>query len=66
MHNYIPAPASAFAYAKPEESVVKIEALWGLPEGLYYYSHDKYLVECSAKGKEDCKISEKKQQHNVF
>lgn len=66
MHNYIPAPASAFAYAKPEESVVKIEALWGLPEGLYYYSHDKYLVECSAKGKEDCKISEKKQYKKYF
>lgn len=45
MHNYIPAFSSAFAYAKPGERIVKVEALWGLPEGLYYYSHDKYQVD---------------------
>lgn len=45
MHNYIPAFSSAFAYASPGERMVKVEALWGLPEGLYYYSHDKYHVD---------------------
>ena len=45
MHNYIPAFSSAFAYASPSEKLVRIEALWGLPEGLYYYSHDKHLVD---------------------
>ena len=45
MHNFIPAFSSAFAYARPGDQLVRIEALWGLPEGLYYYSHDKYLVD---------------------
>lgn len=45
MHNYIPAFSSAFAYASPGDQLVRIEALWGLPEGLYYYSHDKHLVD---------------------
>lgn len=45
MHNYIPAFSSAFAYARPGDQLVRIESLWGLPEGLYYYSHDKHLVD---------------------
>lgn len=44
MHNYIPAFSSTFAYASPKDPVVRIESLWGLPEGLYYYSHDKHLI----------------------
>ncbi len=45
LHNYIPAFSSAFAYASPKNNIVRMEALWGLPEGLYYYSHDKYIVD---------------------
>ena len=44
-HNFIPATSSAFAYASPQERKVQIEALWGLPEGLYYNAHDKYIVD---------------------
>lgn len=44
-HNYIPAVSSAFAYAAPGKRKVLIEALWGLPEGLYYNSHDKIEVD---------------------
>jgi predicted house-cleaning noncanonical NTP pyrophosphatase (MazG superfamily) len=44
-HNFVPAVASAFAYAAPKKRIVQIEALWGLPEGLYYNSHDKYVVD---------------------
>lgn len=44
-HNFVPAVSSAFAYATPEERKVQIEALWGLPEGLYYYAQDKYVVD---------------------
>ncbi|MFW3412678.1 hypothetical protein ACN9J3_08065 [Aliarcobacter butzleri] len=44
-HNFIPAVSSAFAYSKPGNRNVQIEALWGLPEGLYFYSHDKYVVD---------------------
>ena len=44
-HNFIPAVSSAFAYSEPGERKVQIESLWGLPEGLYYNSHDKYIVD---------------------
>ena len=45
LHNYIPAFSSAFAYASPSDRLVRIESLWGMPEGLYYYSHDKHLID---------------------
>lgn len=44
-HNFVPSSASAFASASPKERKVEIEALWGIPEGLYYYSHDKFIVD---------------------
>ncbi|WP_244127008.1 nucleoside triphosphate pyrophosphohydrolase [Burkholderia gladioli] len=44
-HNFIPAVSSAFAYAAPGMRKVHIECLWGLPEGLYYNSHDKIVVD---------------------
>ena len=44
-HNFVPAVSSAFAFAAPGERKVQIEALWGLPEGLYYNAHDKYIVD---------------------
>jgi predicted house-cleaning noncanonical NTP pyrophosphatase (MazG superfamily) len=44
-HNFIPAVSSAFAYAAPGKRQVQIEALWGLPEGLYYNKHDKFIVD---------------------
>lgn len=44
-HNFIPAKASAFAFAAPGERKVQVEALWGIPEGLYYNPHDKYVVD---------------------
>lgn len=48
-HNFVQAAASAFAYAAPGGRKVQIEALWGLPEGLYYNSHDKYVVDTKTK-----------------
>ena len=44
-HNFIPAKSSAFAFAAPNERKVQVEALWGIPEGLYYNPHDKYVVD---------------------
>jgi len=44
-HNFVPSVSSAFAYAAPGKRNVQIEALWGLPEGLYYNAHDKYIVD---------------------
>jgi predicted house-cleaning noncanonical NTP pyrophosphatase (MazG superfamily) len=45
IHNFVPAYSSAFAYAEKGNSIVQMEVSWGLPEGLYYYAHDKYLVD---------------------
>lgn len=54
-HNFIPSVSSAFAYAAPGERKVLIEALWGLPEGLYYNAHDKYIVDTKIpQGKKLC------------
>ncbi|HPH05802.1 MAG TPA: nucleoside triphosphate pyrophosphohydrolase [Methylotenera sp.] len=44
-HHYIPALASAWSWAEPRKRVVRVEALWGIPEGMYWYSHDAYEVD---------------------
>ena len=44
-HHFIPSVASAWARAEPETRFVRIEALWGIPEGLYWYSHDTFEVD---------------------
>ena len=44
-HNFVPSVSSAFALATPGKRLVQIEALWGLPEGLYYNKHDKFIVD---------------------
>jgi len=49
LHNFIPAFSSAFAYAEPNNRNVLIESLWGVPDGLYYYTHDKYIVDTKQK-----------------
>lgn len=52
-HNFVPAISSAFAYAEPGKRQVQIEALWGLPEGLYYNKHDKFIVDTQKPKLED-------------
>ena len=44
-HHFVPSTASAWARAEPEKSLVRIESLWGIPEGLYWYSHDTFQVD---------------------
>ena len=44
-HHYIPAIGSALSAGTPDDRHVYIEALWGVPEGLYYYTSDAYLVD---------------------
>jgi predicted house-cleaning noncanonical NTP pyrophosphatase (MazG superfamily) len=44
-HHFIPAVASAWARAEPGKPHVRVEGLWGVPEGLYWYSHDTYQVD---------------------
>ncbi|MFS2006420.1 hypothetical protein ACEN9F_22640 [Duganella sp. CT11-25] len=44
-HHFIPAVASAWCQAHPAERRVRIESLWGIPEGLYWYAHDVFDVD---------------------
>lgn len=44
-HHFIPSVASAWARAEPGRRFVRIESLWGIPEGLYWYSHDTIEVD---------------------
>jgi len=44
-HHFIPSVSSAWARAEPGKRMVRIESLWGLPEGLYWYSHDTFEVD---------------------
>lgn len=48
-HNFVPATSAAFAHALPNGRLVKIQSLWGLPEGLYYNSHDTIIVDLGSK-----------------
>jgi len=60
-HNFIPAESAAFAFASPGERKVQIEALWGIPEGLYYNPHDKYVVDTL-----DSRINEIKGKESTY
>lgn len=44
-HHYIPAVASAWCQAKPDDRRARIESLWGIPEGLYCFAHDVFDVD---------------------
>jgi hypothetical protein len=44
-HYFIPSVASAWAGAEPGKRWVRIEALWGIPESLYWHSHDTFEVD---------------------
>lgn len=48
LHRFIPAQSSAFCLADPDNPRVRIDGIWGLPDGLLYYPHDSY--ELSVKG----------------
>lgn len=44
-HHFIPSVASAWARSEPDRPIVRIESLWGIPEGLYWFSHDTHEVD---------------------
>jgi predicted house-cleaning noncanonical NTP pyrophosphatase (MazG superfamily) len=44
-HHFMPATASAWCQARPDHRRVRIESLWGLPEGLYWYAYDAFDVD---------------------
>jgi predicted house-cleaning noncanonical NTP pyrophosphatase (MazG superfamily) len=44
-HHFIPSLASAWAQSEPGRTIVRVESLWGIPEGLYWFSHDTFEVD---------------------
>lgn len=47
-HHFIPSTSSAWARAEPNSRWVRVESLWGVPEGLYWYSHDTFEIDTLA------------------
>ena len=48
-HAFLPAKASAWAYARPGNPVVIVDALWGLPDGMQVLPVDTYEVNVAQK-----------------
>ena len=44
-HHFIPSVSSAWSRAEPGGRIVRIEVLWGIPDGLYWYSHDTFEID---------------------
>jgi predicted house-cleaning noncanonical NTP pyrophosphatase (MazG superfamily) len=42
VHKFIPASAAAWAVAYPNKQIVRVDTLWGLPDGLQYLPHDTF------------------------
>jgi predicted house-cleaning noncanonical NTP pyrophosphatase (MazG superfamily) len=42
LHKFIPSVTAAWAVARPGGSIVRVDSLWGLPDGLQYLPHDSY------------------------
>jgi predicted house-cleaning noncanonical NTP pyrophosphatase (MazG superfamily) len=42
LHKFIPSVTAAWAVARPGGNVVRVDSLWGLPDGLQYLPHDIY------------------------
>lgn len=49
VHSYIPSLSSAFCFADPTNPRVRIDSIWGLPDGLQYYAHDSFEVNVKTK-----------------
>ncbi len=48
-HAFLPAKSAAWAYAKPNNPVVIVDALWGLPDGLQVLPVDTYEINVTQK-----------------
>ena len=42
LHKFIPSVTAAWAVARKGETVVRVDSLWGLPDGLQYLPHDSF------------------------
>jgi predicted house-cleaning noncanonical NTP pyrophosphatase (MazG superfamily) len=59
IHRYISSKASALAFASPNTKKVKIDSIWGLPDGLHCFPYDSFEISIGTKlnveSKESCK-----------
>lgn len=53
----IPARVSAWAQASPRDDDVRVDALWGFPDGLLHLPHDRFLVRSN--GRVDAHVQHK-------
>jgi len=44
IHRFILSQSCALALAKPNKSMARIDATWGIVDGLYYHSHDSFEI----------------------
>ncbi len=42
LHKFIPARVAAWAVARPDQQIVLVDTLWGLPDGLQFLPHDTF------------------------
>lgn len=45
LHKFIPATAAAWAVAYPDKQIVRVDSLWGLPDGLQFLPHDTFEID---------------------
>ena len=45
LHRYIPARSAAWSYYALGKSIVEIDCLWGLPDGLQFLPHDSFEID---------------------
>jgi predicted house-cleaning noncanonical NTP pyrophosphatase (MazG superfamily) len=49
VHKFIPARSGAWARADPASPIVRVDSLWGVPDGLQYLAHDTFDVDVRRK-----------------
>ena len=42
LHRFIPAMSAAWALADPKSQIVRVDSLWGIPDGLQFLPHDTF------------------------
>jgi predicted house-cleaning noncanonical NTP pyrophosphatase (MazG superfamily) len=55
-HRYIPARSAAICLAYPDRPQVRIDAIWGFPDGLLCFPHDTFHVSAEGRGKIERRI----------
>ncbi|HEG43314.1 MAG TPA: hypothetical protein ENH94_04610 [Phycisphaerales bacterium] len=53
-HRFIPARSSAFTYSQPNNPRIRIDGIWGSPDGLSYYPHDSFELSLSSNKFSQC------------